>query len=116
LHIKEFDKAIKYLKDFNANGAQQIESKSFMLLGHAYAEKNAKQEALDYYKKAASVNEKDESITVDALMMAGQYADAIGNSNEAISLFKKLKENYPAAPFVTSGEVDKHLAKLGELK
>jgi tetratricopeptide (TPR) repeat protein len=116
LHIKEFDKAIKYLEAFDANGATQVQTRAFILLGHAYAEKKKTSEALDYYKKAASVNEKDEFYAADALLMAATYADAIGNQKEAISLFKKLKEKYPTNSSVQSGEVDKYLARLGEVE
>ena len=115
LHIKEFDKAIKYLKDFDANGASQVQSKAYLLLGHAYAEQKKTAEALDYYKKAASVNEKDEFFAADAILMAAKYADATGNSKEAVSLFQKLKEKYPTNAAVQSGEIDKYLAKHGVL-
>ena len=115
LHIKEFDKAIKYLKDFDANGASQIQSKAYIMLGHAYAEQKKTAEALEYYKKAAGVNEKDEFFTADALLIAARYSEATGNSKEAIELFQKLKEKYPANPSVQSGEIDKYLAKLGKL-
>ena len=60
LQIKEFDKAIKYLKDFEGHGAHQVQSRAYIMLGHAYAEKNDMDNALKYYKKAASENEKDE--------------------------------------------------------
>ena len=114
LQIKEYDKAIKYLKDFDGNGADQIQSKAYTLLGHAYAEKKNTDEALSYYKKAARVNSKDESITPYALLMAASYADAVGKSKEAIDLYKELKEKYPTNSAVSSGDVEKHLAKLGE--
>lgn len=115
LHVKEFDKAIKYLKEFRSNGAHQMESRAYVMMGHAYAEKNANGEALEHYKKAASVNEKDETIAPDALMMAASFAAETGNNKEAVELFKKIKEKYPTAYIVASGEVDKYLAKLGEL-
>ena len=115
LHIKEFDKAIKYLKDFEGNGASQVQSKAYLMLGHAYAEQKKTSDALSYYKKAAGVNEKDEFFAADALMTAAAYSDATGNSKEAISLYKELKEKYPSNAAVQSGEVDKHLAKLGVL-
>lgn len=115
LHIKEFDKAIKYLKDFDANGASQVQSKAYVMLGHAYAEQKKTSDALDYYKKAATVNEKDEFFAADALMIAAKYSDATGNSKEAVSLFQKLKERYPTNAAVQSGEIDKYLAKHGIL-
>lgn len=116
LHIKEYDKAIKYLNEFDPKGAHQIESRTYILLGHAYAEKNNKKEALSFYKKAGATNPKDEFISADAMMTAASYADAVGESKEAISIYQELKEKYPAYSSVRSGEVDKYLAKLGVLK
>ncbi len=116
LHIKEFDKAIKYLSDFDGNGASQVQSKAYILLGHAYAEQKKTSEALSNYKKAASVNTKDEFFAADALILAAAYADATGNSKEAISLYEEVKEKYPSNAAVQNGEVDKNLAKLGVIK
>ncbi len=116
LHIKEFEKAIKYLKDFDGNGASQVESKAYLMIGHAYAEQKKTADAMSYYKKAADVNDKDEFFAADALLVAAAYADANGNSKEAISLYQQVKEKYPTNPSVQSGEIDKYLAKLRVLK
>ncbi len=116
LHLKEFDKAVKHLKEFDAHGASQVESKAYLMLGHAYAEQNKSGDALDAYKKAANVNRKDEGITADALNMAASYADAIGKTDEAVKLYGELKENFPLHSAVRSGDVDKYLARLGQLK
>jgi TolA-binding protein len=115
LHIKEFEKAIKYLKDFDGNGAVQVQSKAYLMLGHAYAEQKKTTDALNYYKKAAGVNEKDEFFAADALMVAAAYSGATGNNKEAISLYKEIKEKYPSNAAVQSGEIDKYLARLGVL-
>ncbi len=116
LQIKQFDKAVKYLKDFDGNGASQVQSKAYVMLGHAYAEQKKTDDALDYYKKAAVVNEKDEFISADALMLAASYADAMGKSKDAVELYQKLKDKYPTSIAVKSGDVDKYLARLGTLK
>ena len=116
LHIKEFDKAIQHLKDYNSNGATQVEIKKYLLLGNAYSEQKKTDEALNAYKKAAAVNEKDEAFTADALITAAAYADYIGRPKEAIELYQKAQNNYPNFPTVQSGEVEKHLAKLGVTK
>ena len=113
LQIKEFDKAIKYLKEFDGNDADQVQSKAYIMLGHAYAEKKNTDEALSYYKKAATVNSKDESVTPAALLLAAAYADAMGKSKEAIELYKEVKEKFPTNTAVTGGDVEKHLARLG---
>ncbi len=93
--IKEFDKAIKYLKDYDADGASQVQSKAYIMLGHAYAEKKKTEEAFEFYKKAATVNEKDESVTPDALMLSASYAEVLGKKKEAIELLKKFKDKFP---------------------
>lgn len=116
LHLKEFPKAIEKLKDFDADGAYQVESKTYLMLGHAYSEQNKTGEALDYYKKAASINNEDDLITADALYVAASYADATNKKDEAIDLYTKLKNDHPNANPVKSGEVDKYLAKLGIFK
>jgi tetratricopeptide (TPR) repeat protein len=116
LHIKEFDKAIKHLKEFNANGATQVESSADMMLGHAYAEQKKNDDALSYYKKAASASEKDEPIAVNALMTAANFAEQTGKNKDAIELYQQIKTKFPASQQVSSGELDKYLARLGIVK
>ena len=113
LHLKKFDQAIKYLKEFDGHGADQVQSKAYLMLGHAYAENKNTSEALSYYKKAAHLNTKDEVSSADALLIAAAYADATGNSKEAIDLYTELKDKYPTNTAVINGEVDKYLARLG---
>ncbi|MEN9964377.1 MAG: hypothetical protein RL582_1472 [Bacteroidota bacterium] len=114
LHIGEFDKAIKYLADFSGNGADQIQAKAYLMMGHAYAEKNNVEEALNHYKKAGSVNAKDESVTPDALMTYAMYAEANGKDKEAVDTYKKIKDEYPTFVSSGNGDIDKRLARLGE--
>ncbi|RYY71457.1 MAG: tetratricopeptide repeat protein [Chitinophagaceae bacterium] len=116
LHIKEFDKAVKYLSDFDGNGATQIQSKAYIMLGHAYAEQKKTADALSAYKKAASVNDKDEFFAADALLIAAAYAGATGNNKESISLYEEVKSKYPSNIAVQNGDVDKNLARLGVVK
>ncbi|MEO9051063.1 MAG: tetratricopeptide repeat protein [Ginsengibacter sp.] len=112
LHLGQFDKAIKFLKDFNAKGSTQIESRAYGMLGDANAELNKNDEALSYYKKAAFVNEKDDFTTSEFLFRAALFAQVNGKTKDAIELFKKIKTNYPKTQ--KAQEVDRYLAKLGE--
>jgi TolA-binding protein len=116
LHLQQYDKAIKYLKEFDGNGANQIQSKAYVMLGHAYAEQKKTDDALSYYKKAASVVDGDEGMASEALFMAGRYAESIGKTKDAIDLFQKLNDTYPASSHVKSGDVEKYLARLGVTK
>ncbi|MFN8243527.1 MAG: tetratricopeptide repeat protein [Ferruginibacter sp.] len=116
LQIKEFDKAIKQLKEFDANGASQVESRADIMLGHAYSELKKTDEALSYYKKAARAASDDAGLSSEALYMAARYAEASGKTKEAVELFQQLKNEYATTPHVQGGDVDKYLGKLGALK
>ena len=112
LYLKQFDKAIKYLKDFDTD-ALQIKSRAYGMIGDAYAELKKNSDALDYYKKAAGVNEKDEFTSSEFLLRAGMFAEAIGNKKEAIDLYKKIKTDYPLSD--RAANIDRYLARLGEV-
>lgn len=113
LHIKDFNKAIKYLKDFSSD-ATQIQTAAYSMLGDAYSELKKNDEALDYYKKAAGVNTNDEFMTTESLFKAAMFADATGKAKEAVDLFQKLKDKYPKNNH--AADVDKYLAQLGVFK
>lgn len=112
LQLGQFEKAIKFLKEFDANGATQIESRALGMIGDANAELNKNNDALDYYKKAANVNEKDDYTSSEFLFRAALFAQSIGKTKEAIDLFKKIKTDYPSTE--KANDVDRYLARLGD--
>lgn len=112
LHLHQYAKAIKFLKDFDADGATQIKSRAYGMIGDASAELNKNDDALDYYKKAANVDDKDEFTSSEFLFRAALFAESTGKTKDAIELFKKIKEEYPLSD--KASEVDRYLAKLGE--
>lgn len=112
LQLGQFAKSIKYLKDFDANGADQIKSRALGMMGDASAELNKNDDALNYYQKAANVNGKDNFTSSEFLFRAALFAQSIGKQKEAISLFKKIKTDYPLSE--KAADVDRYLAKLGE--
>ncbi len=111
LHSGEFDKAIKQLKEFDGNGAHQIQSLAYGMIADAYAQQKKNDEALSYYRKAAAENESDEIITPEALFKAAQFCEVNGKPKDAIELYKKIKDRYPAS--IAAGDVDKCLGRLG---
>ncbi|MDO9374477.1 MAG: tetratricopeptide repeat protein [Bacteroidota bacterium] len=113
LHSKDFNKAIKHLKDFSTD-ATQVQGVTYSMLGDAYSELKKNDEALDYYKKAAAVNTKDEFMTSEHLFKAAQFAEATGKTKEAIDLLQKIKAEYPASTH--NADIDKNLARLGVFK
>jgi tetratricopeptide (TPR) repeat protein len=112
LQLGQFAKSIKYLKDFDANGADQVKSRALGMMGDASAELNKNDDALDYYQKAANVNDKDTYTSSEFLFRAALFAQSVGKQKEAIGLFKKLKTEYPLSE--KAADVDRYLAKLGQ--
>jgi predicted negative regulator of RcsB-dependent stress response len=120
LHLGEFDKAIKHLKEFDGNGAGQIESAAYRMLGDAYAEQKKNDEALSNYKKAIdAASSKDESTKFLSLSRAALFCDATGKTKEAIEFFTRIKEEI-TTDFLRNNRIDfdadKYLAKLGVVK
>ena len=113
LHSKDFNKAIKHLKEFSTD-ATQVQTVTYSMLGDAHAELKKNNEAFDYYKKAAAVNTKDEFMTSENLFKAAMFAESIGKTQEAIDLFQKIKTEYPTNTH--NADIDKYLARLGVFK
>ena len=111
LQLHQYDKAIKFLKEFSAGGASQIQSRAYGMIGDAYAETNKNDDALSYYKKAAEVNSKDEFTSSEYLFRAALFAESTGHTKDAIELFNKIKSDYPLTE--KASDVDRYLAKLG---
>ena len=112
LHSGDFNNAVKHLKDFSTS-ATQVQTAAYSMLGDAYAELKKNDDAFDYYKKAATVNTKDEFMTPEALYRAALFAENINKSSEAIDLLKKIRDEYPKSS--RANDVDKYLARLGVL-
>mgnify|MGYP002778361610 CR=1 FL=1 len=104
-------KAADMLDDFETD-APQIQARAYKLLGDAYAEQGKNSDALDEYKKAAHHFEQDEVASSEYLFMAAYFADRVAKKREeAVELFKELKEKYPRTE--RGFEADKYLAQLG---
>ena len=111
LKTGDFNNAVKYLKDFSTD-AKQVQARAYKLLGDAYAEQGKNSDALSSYKKAAHHFEKDDANSSEYLFMAAYFADRVmKDKEEAIDLFKELKEKYSRTE--KGFEAEKYLAQLG---
>ena len=111
LRLNNFDKAVKYLKDFSSS-SDLIQARAYKLLGDAYAEQGKNEDALSNYKKAGRHFAKDDANSPDYLFTAAYFADRVmKNKEEAISLYKELKEKFPASTQAVDAE--NYLAQLG---
>ena len=110
LALKQFDKSIKYLNDFHTS-ATQIQSHAYGMIGDDYSELKKNDNALDYYKKAAGVNEKDEHTSSEFLFRAALFAESIGKTKEASELYQRIKNDYPMSE--KGQTIDRYLARVG---
>ncbi|HEY6899448.1 MAG TPA: tetratricopeptide repeat protein, partial [Puia sp.] len=110
LKLGDFNNAVKYLKDFSSP-VQQLQERTYGLLGDAYSELNKKEEAIAQYKKAGTYFEKDELFSPEYLFRAGYLSESLGKNQDAIAMYKLIKDKYPNTP--RGAEADKYLARLG---
>ncbi|MDP4129896.1 MAG: tetratricopeptide repeat protein [Bacteroidota bacterium] len=113
LKLGEYDKAVKYLKDFSTP-ALQVQAKAYGLLGDAYSELNKKEDAIAAYKKAGSTFDKDAITSSEYLFRAGYLYESMGRTKEAIDMYQIVKDKYPATQ--RGFDIDRYLARLGVVK
>lgn len=109
LKLGDFNKAVKYLKDFSTS-ALQIQMMAYGCLGDAYSELNQKSEAIASYQKAASTFVKDENNSAEYLFRAALLQETTGNTKEALALYKELKEKFPKTD--KGFQADKYIYRL----
>lgn len=114
LFNKDFNNALKYLKDVPSLKSTQVQSTVYSMMGDAYGELKQFDQAYDYYQKAAGVNDKDDFESSQALLKAGKTAEQLGKTDDAINIYKKIRDNYPTS--TAAAEMDKDLARLGVVK
>jgi len=109
LKLGEFAKAIEYLKDFKTD-AKQVQMVAYGCLGDAYAESGKKDDAFDYYVKAAHTFESDENGSAEYLFRAGLLSETLGKADKAVELYKEIKTKFPKSEKGT--QIDKYIARL----
>lgn len=113
LRKEDYKNAVKHLKEFSTS-SDQVQSAAWSMLGHALISLGKKDEGVSYYVKAGKLNEKDEYTSSENLFRAGLAYETFGKRNEAVEMYKLIKEKYPKTE--RGALVDKYLARLGELK
>lgn len=88
--------AISYLDKFKSDD-MILSTQAVGLVGDAFAQKNQLKEALEYYTKAAKMNENDMTTPI-YLLKAGQTALTLGNKAGALKFFTEIKDKYETAP------------------
>jgi predicted negative regulator of RcsB-dependent stress response len=112
MQLGDFNNAIKHLKDFSTSQVE-VKLRATGLLGDAYSELGKKEEAIDYYKKAGTLFDKDDVNSPEYLFRAAMLNQQLGKNKDAIELLHMIKDKYPTSQ--RAADVDKYLGKLGDL-
>lgn len=107
LHLGEYDAAVDYLKDFSPAGTISPIMKHGAL-GDAYSELADYDRALSSYNKAISYD--NEYLVPFYLMKKGRLEMELGQNENSLKTFNKLKDTYPNSSFAS--DVDKYITML----
>ena len=107
LRTGDFNNAVKHLKEFSTS-EKQVQARAYKLLGDAYSELGNNEDAISNYKKSANHFPEDIHNAAEALLFAALVADKNGKTNEAIEIFKDIKERFPNTQ--AYNESEKYLA------
>ncbi|MDD2380837.1 MAG: tetratricopeptide repeat protein [Mariniphaga sp.] len=108
LRLEQYEDALYYLKRFKTKDLLLGPVKEGAM-GDARLELGDEQAALKHYKKAYSMND-NELTTPVYLMKAGTLLESMEKTQEALALYKRIKEEFPQS---SEGQnVDKYIARL----
>jgi len=107
--LKDFNKAVEYLKDFSTN-AKQVQAVAYGSIGDAYSELKKNDEAIEYYKKAGTHFPEDEAISSEYLFRAASFLELNGKNDAAVEIYKQIKQNYPKSE--KGFTIDKYINRL----
>ncbi|MCH5178990.1 MAG: tetratricopeptide repeat protein [Prevotellaceae bacterium] len=107
----DYDNAIKYLDEYDPQDDSFISNNAIAALGNCYAKKGNINKAVDLLKKAA--NRADNPIVSPyCLVQAGELLESQNKPDEAVKLYKEVKNKYPQ-----SGEaqyIDKYIDRASK--
>ena len=109
LNLGQFEAAISYLEDFDAEG-EVLPIMKAGALGDAHSELGNFDEALDYYQDAASTNE-NEILTPYYLKKTALLLEKQQQLSEAAEYYERIQSEYPRS--IEAATIDKYLMRVG---
>jgi len=92
-HIDNWEEAAKFLEKYDAADDQMVSPAAMGALGNVYAHLNDLDKAVATLKKAAEKADNN-SLSPTFLIQAGQILESQGKKDEALKLYKQVKEKY----------------------
>lgn len=107
LQLGNNEDAIKYFNKYNGKD-DIIKAKALCCTGDAYANLGENAKALDFFKKAAAVD--DNLYRATYLMKAGIISEEMGDEASALKYYEEIKTKYPAS--MEAYEIDKYISRI----
>lgn len=107
LQTGAFDDAISYLKKYDGKDKILL-SRAQACIGDAYVGLGEAETALDWFEKAAKT--ADNPFAAAYLLKAGIAAESLGQTDKALTCYKRVKDQYPQAP--EAMDIDKYISKI----
>ena len=113
LKANNLEEGIATLEEYK-KGKSMVSAAAYGALGYAYEQKSEFDEAAKNYRSAAKTPSENKFSTPFYLMHAARNYRSAGNNDEALSIYKEIKEKYPLSQEVRDGAVDRYLWMLSE--
>ncbi|MCO4806246.1 MAG: tetratricopeptide repeat protein [Flavobacteriales bacterium] len=107
LHLGNFEDAISYLNDYDCKDVA-VCAVSIGATGDAHLEIGETEKAVDYYLSAVDHSENELTAPI-YLMKAGRAYEILGNYNEALSVYNRIKNDFSKSQEAQS--IDKFIAR-----
>lgn len=108
----DFNQAVDYLEDYNGD-SQMVGPMATGAIGDAYLELGEKERAVAYYLEAA--NQFDNEFTTPLfLFKAGMTYELIGEYDDAVHVYNRIKENYGKSS--EGRTIDKNIGRATALR
>ncbi len=105
--LGQYENAVKYLSKYDGDDTYFTTS-VIGLIGDAYVEMGKKEDAVDYFVKAA--DKKNDVLSSVYLKKAGIAYEALTKPEKALELYTKIKESYPRS--AEAADIDKYIARV----
>lgn len=116
-NLNKWDKAVEYLDNYSTSDDALVSPAALAALGNAYAHLNQLDKAVSYLKKAAKEadaeghNGVNNSLSPVFMLQAAEIVESQGKTDEALEMYKDIKEKYVASQLVQSQEIDKYIER-----